>query len=258
MKTLYSRYDSLETVQNKSRFLGEFKDIRDKISGDEKLISRLTYDESFRDSLNQAQFDDSVRLDSGQKQPDFIPDPEDEEDEEDEDLMTSAFSDTSQTDPNNPFGRSDSLETQNNGDDRFASNDNNDRNSGFDRNNDRSDARTSGFERNSDRRDDQDPDDPNQRDGEEDRVDDLGRGGNRVGLPDNSRNSRSSRDNEQRPKQKPLEKRKLPQIEFDFMSNRFALAEFYLLKVENIESAAYYYEDFLRVYDDSVLTPKAV
>ncbi|MEL6821487.1 MAG: tetratricopeptide repeat protein [Calditrichota bacterium] len=258
VKTLYSRYDSLETVQNKSRFLGEFKDIRDKISGDEKLISRLTYDESFRDSLYQAQFDDSVRLASGQKQPDFIPDPEDEEDEEDEDLLTSAFSDTSQTDPNNPFGRSDSLETQNNGDDRFASNDNNDRNSGFDRNNDRSDDRNSGFERNSDRRDDQDPDDPNQRDGEEDRGDDLGRGGNRDGLPDNSRNSRSSRDNEQRPKQKPLEKRKLPQIEFDFMNNRFALAEFYLLKVENIDSAAYYYEDFLRVYDDSVLTPKAV
>jgi|GEM_PF-1163643 len=255
VKTLYSRYDSLEAVQNKSRFLGEFKEIRDKISGDEKLISRLTYDESFRDSLYQAQFDDSVRLASGQVQPEFIPDPEDEED--DGDLLTAAFSDTSQTDPNNPFGRSDSLDSQNNSDDRFANNDDNSRDSGFNRNNDRDNdenSRDSGFDRNNDRN----LDDPNQRDRDDEGRDDIGRGGNRDGLPDNSRSGRNSRNNEQVNQKKPLEKRKLPQIEFDYMNNRFAMAEFYLLKVENIDSAAYYYQDFLKVYDDSVLTPKAV
>lgn len=242
VKTLYSRYDSLEAVQNKSRFLGEFKDIRDKISDDEKLISRLTYDEGFRDSLYQAQYDDSVRLASGQIQPDFIPDPEDEEDDE-EDLLTSAFSDTSQTDPNNPSAASDTLDTENNSDDRFASRDNNSRDTGFDRNN------------NSDNRN---ADDSNREDREGDR-DDLGLGGDRDGLPENSRNNSSRRGKEEvKKKQKPLEKRKLPQVEFDFMSNRFAMAEFYLLKVENIDSAAFYYRDFLKAYNDSVLTPKAV
>lgn len=240
VKTLYSRYDSLEAVQNKSRFLGEFKDIRDKINGDEKLISRLTYDEGFRDSLYQAQLDDSIRLASGQVQPDFIPDPEDEED----DLLTAAFSDTSRTDPNDPFAKSDTLETDNN-DDRFAARNDNSRDTGFDRNDTGNN--------------DRDDDDTNERDREDDRSDDLGRGGDREGLPDDNRSNLSSKGKESvAEKQKPLEKRKLPQIEFDFMSNRFALAEFYLLKVENIDSAAVYYQDFLKSYDDSVLTPKAV
>lgn len=57
---------------------------------------------------------------------------------------------------------------------------------------------------------------------------------------------------------KPLEKRKLPQIEFDLMNNRYHLAEFYLLKEQNYDSAAYHYHKFLETYEDSILTPKAL
>ena len=59
-----------------------------------------------------------------------------------------------------------------------------------------------------------------------------------------------------KPKKK-LEKRKLPQIEFDLMNSRYQLAEFYLLKEENYDSAAYYFDDFIHTYEDSILTPKA-
>lgn len=57
---------------------------------------------------------------------------------------------------------------------------------------------------------------------------------------------------------KPIEKRKLPQIEFDLMNNRFHLAEFYLLKEQNYDSAAYHYHKFLETYEDSILSPKAL
>lgn len=57
---------------------------------------------------------------------------------------------------------------------------------------------------------------------------------------------------------KPLEMRKLPQIEFDLMNNRYHLAEFYLLKEQNYDSAAYHYHKFLETYEDSILTPKAL
>lgn len=58
--------------------------------------------------------------------------------------------------------------------------------------------------------------------------------------------------------QKPIEKRKLPQIEFDLMNSRFHLAEFYLLKEQAFDSAAYHYEQFLSTYEDSILSPKAL
>lgn len=57
---------------------------------------------------------------------------------------------------------------------------------------------------------------------------------------------------------KPLEKRKLPRIEFDLMNSRFQLAEFYLLKEQNYDSAAYHYHKFLDTYEDSLLSPKAL
>ena len=55
-----------------------------------------------------------------------------------------------------------------------------------------------------------------------------------------------------------IEERKLPQIEFDLMNNRYHLAEFYLLKEQNYDSAAYHYHKFLETYEDSILTPKAL
>lgn len=66
--------------------------------------------------------------------------------------------------------------------------------------------------------------------------------------------------NNQPPNQpaKPLELRKLPEIEFDLMNNRFHLAEFYLLKVEEYDSAITHYQRFLETYDDSILTPKTM
>jgi tetratricopeptide (TPR) repeat protein len=60
-----------------------------------------------------------------------------------------------------------------------------------------------------------------------------------------------------KPKKK-LEKRKLPEIEFDLMNHRYQLAEFYLLKEENYDSAAYHFEKFIETYEDSILTPKAL
>lgn len=58
--------------------------------------------------------------------------------------------------------------------------------------------------------------------------------------------------------EKTLELRKLPQIKKDLMSNQFHLAEYYLLKVENFDSAATNYKKFLTIYDDTLLTPKAL
>lgn len=59
-------------------------------------------------------------------------------------------------------------------------------------------------------------------------------------------------------KQKELEHRKLPQIKRDLMNNQYHLAEYYLLKVEDYDSAAHYFQNFLAQYEDSLLTPKAL
>jgi outer membrane protein assembly factor BamD (BamD/ComL family) len=55
-----------------------------------------------------------------------------------------------------------------------------------------------------------------------------------------------------------LELRKLPQIKHDLMSNRYQLAEYYLLKVENFDSASVHYKRFLSLHSDTLLTPKAL
>ncbi len=67
---------------------------------------------------------------------------------------------------------------------------------------------------------------------------------------------RSSKQKE--PPKPKLERRKLPQIKEDLKKNKFHLAEYYLLKVENYDSARVHYEKFLKEYQDSVLTPKAI
>ncbi|KPK29030.1 MAG: hypothetical protein AMJ61_00690 [Desulfobacterales bacterium SG8_35_2] len=55
-----------------------------------------------------------------------------------------------------------------------------------------------------------------------------------------------------------VERRKLPEIKEDLMNNRYHIAEYYLLKVENYDSAAHYYREFLSTYEDSILSPKAL
>jgi TolA-binding protein len=55
-----------------------------------------------------------------------------------------------------------------------------------------------------------------------------------------------------------IEKRKLPQIQIDLMENEYHLAEFFLLQMEELDSAVTHYNYFLENYQDSVLTPKAI
>ena len=58
--------------------------------------------------------------------------------------------------------------------------------------------------------------------------------------------------------EKQVERRKLPQIKHDLMQNRFQLAAFYFLKVQNYDSAMKYFNAFLEQYQDTVLVPKAL
>jgi len=59
---LYSRFDSLETAKNKEVFLRGLKDIRDNIKRDARLVFKLENDPYFRDSLYNAQYEDSIKL----------------------------------------------------------------------------------------------------------------------------------------------------------------------------------------------------
>lgn len=59
-------------------------------------------------------------------------------------------------------------------------------------------------------------------------------------------------------KQKEIEKRKLPEIQEDLKSNRYHLAEFYLINMQDFDSALVYYGKFLAQYEDTILTPKAI
>ncbi len=54
------------------------------------------------------------------------------------------------------------------------------------------------------------------------------------------------------------EKRKLARIEEDLKQNLFHQAEFFLLKAQQLDSAAYYYQKFANTYHDSLLTPKSL
>jgi tetratricopeptide (TPR) repeat protein len=60
-----------------------------------------------------------------------------------------------------------------------------------------------------------------------------------------------------KPEKNEVEHRKLPEIKEDLMNNRYHIGEYYLLKVENYDSAAHYYHKFLSIYEDSILSPKA-
>lgn len=81
-------------------------------------------------------------------------------------------------------------------------------------------------------------------------------GGVEDELPPNQ--SPGEQGSEEQVKEKELEKRKLPQIKKDLMNTQYHLAEYYLLKVEDYDSASHYFNKFLSQYEDSVLTPKAL
>jgi outer membrane protein assembly factor BamD (BamD/ComL family) len=61
-----------------------------------------------------------------------------------------------------------------------------------------------------------------------------------------------------KPKIVEVERRKLPEIENDLMHHSFQIAEYYLLKVEDYDSAKVYFNRFVETYNDTLLTPKAL
>ena len=215
---LYSKFDSVEVADAKYTFLSEYREIRENLNRDEALIDRLTNDSGFRDSLYQAQYDDSVRIAMG--------DTLDQNATDDDGSLAANAGENS--DVAAQRAAQERLEAINraNEERRAAAGLGEDREG------------SSGF-------------------GEDE---DLGRGdgppGNRPNTRNNNAGKKAQEEKEKAPP--PLEKRKLPDIEFDFMLNRYHLAEFYLLKVENYDSAIVQYADFLSTYEDSILTPKGL
>lgn len=78
-----------------------------------------------------------------------------------------------------------------------------------------------------------------------------------LGKPSNKGAKKTGDSGEKKPK-KEVEKRKLPQIKEDLKKNEFHLAEYFLLKIQDYDSALYHYKKFLSTYQDSILTPKAL
>jgi len=58
--------------------------------------------------------------------------------------------------------------------------------------------------------------------------------------------------------EKTVERRKLPQIQEDLKASQFHLAEFFLLQIQDYDSAIVHYNNFCANYTDSILTPKAM
>ncbi|RMF61467.1 MAG: tetratricopeptide repeat protein [Calditrichaeota bacterium] len=205
---IYSKFDSVEVARQKAAFLSEIKEIRDNIRRDEKLVYRLTHDPEFRDSLYQAQYEDSLRRAQGIPQAPV---------EEIADTMNTLLPTDSlktvakDTTDSLQTTQKDTVTEQN--EDDFMS-----------------------FRK--------------QITEEEKKKAEL----------EKQEKEKLKQQTQQTPaqKNKPLEKRKLPQIEFDLMNHRYHLAEFFLLKEENYDSAAVYFEKFLKMYEDSILTPKAL
>ena len=200
VKPLSKNYDSVEVAEKKRIFLGELKSIRDAIRYDAWLIQQITTDPYFRDSLYQAQYEDSLRQ-VGILNADTL-------------LDTSfathrASSDTSKTD---------TALTQQTGSQKVLP---------------------------------EKKDDPSLRKN-------ATRPENREKRSQQAPNKQTNTPKEKQSRKQRVEKRKLPEIQRDLMFSRFRLAEFYLLKVENYDSAAHYYWKFLEQYHDSLLTPKAM
>ena len=216
---LYSKFDSVDVANDKFNFLSEYRDIRSDLTRDENLIYRLTNDSDFRDSLYQAQYDDSVRIATG----DTLTNPLGGGDDDDGSLAL-----------NNPReGTTAAQKARARLDSMNRANEERRQNTGFGEN--------EGFGSGS----------PGE--GEREGVGEV-QPGNRFGNVNNQKNEKE----EEVIAPIPLEKRKLPEIEFDLMLNRYHLAEFYLLKVEQFDSAIVEYNDFLQTYEDSILTPKGL
>jgi len=78
-----------------------------------------------------------------------------------------------------------------------------------------------------------------------------------LGKPPNE-GTKKTKDSGEKKTKKEVEKRKLPQIKEDLKKNEFHLAEYFLLKIQDYDSALFHYKKFLSTYQDSVLTPKAL
>ncbi len=208
----YGKYDSVEIAREKQKFLSELKELRDKIRYDAYLVDRITHDPAFRDSLLQAQYEDSLRQLYGA------------------DYAGGTYpGETADTtvfpgDTLFPTGMTPSDTTAQPEDTTAADSLNPEENKP-------SEEELLSFRR------------PLTEEEEKEKA-------------EKEKKEREAREAAQQ--QKPVERRKLPQIEFDLMNSRYQLAEYFLLKMENLDSAAYHYRKFLETYEDSVLSPKAL
>ncbi|MFZ0390694.1 MAG: tetratricopeptide repeat protein, partial [Calditrichia bacterium] len=223
VEKIYSKYDSVQKAKDKHRFLSELKTLRDEIKKDQRLSYRLENEPSFRDSLYEAQM-----LDSLQK----LVQPETPE------MDTTSVADFTYP-PDSLLKSTDStIQKQREIRDEFET---------------------------------ADPDlveDPDSTLGSEneviDRNDLFGSLENPEEQEQNQNRTRNQRNEGENPeneqpqiKPKVLEKRKLPEIKEDLKQNRYHIAEYFLLQVQNYDSALYYYKKFLNTYQDTILTPKA-
>lgn len=237
VREFYANHDSVEVAVSKDRFLREYRDIRGQIRNDERLVYRLTTDPFFRDSLYQAQYDDSVRTALG-LQPDTTGDGGAM------DVMDSLWMVYGDSIPEAIL---DSL-------DRVATIDSLTR-LGLPIPDSLRVPRDDLAEEEGDPEDpDPDADDPFADNSFRNSQDDPFNT-----EPDSRRTDPRNRGpNQPRKEERPLERRKLPEIKDDLMRSYYQLAEFYLLKVEAYDSALVHYHSFLDTYQDSVLTPKAI
>ena len=324
----YNKFDSLEVSNNKRLFLSEFKEIRDKIVYEEKIINRLNTDGEFRDSLYTAQSEDSLNRAAG-----IVPDVAQTQNNN----RNSGNFDDSSLGQNQRFqnqqvftyldslydAKRDSMQVFGNSDEEineflkqdpryqnylrylgsfyYARRDSLQRIGNSEeeaiailqqdpryedhreyleayaedrQQNEDEDAEDQFGFRSQNEADNRNNNDPNSQIGfnQNDRFGNSTNnqfGNNNTGFDRSeefgntsrsnqaNQNNRNNRDKEAE-QPKPLELRKIPELEFDLMNNRYHLAEYYLLKVENYDSAAYHYHRFLETYEDSILTPKAL
>lgn len=228
VRKLYPRWDSVQVAENNRLFLTQLKEIKDGIKNDSRLVFRLENDHYFRDSLYKAQMEDSLfgQLNKSDMSP------------LDSALMDSTFIDSLITDSL----LNDTLTL-----DSLISLPDSVRDSILIAFKDTLHVRDSLRQvlRADSLRQRQAAGDFIQRGKtQKNQTSQLGRAG-----PNNRRKKKEVRK---------LEKRKLPAIKDDLKKNKYHLAEYFLLEVQNYDSALYHYKRFLKSYDDSVLTSKAL
>lgn len=192
VKKIYSKFDSVESAENRHFFLFELKKIKDNIKRDQNLVYRLKNDKYFLDSLYSAQYEDSIFKAMGG----FTSTETD---------TTTFHMDTTNTLYKLNFLELDSVKNTLMDSINFSTNDT-----------------------------------------------------LRKILNDSLSIINQFLLFKAPKKENLLEQRKLPQIEDDLKNNRYHIAEFFLLQNQEYDSALYYYKNFLNLYADSVLTPKAL